>query len=333
MAATLLCVAGKTTPEDKAKNEPSDEATHLQIFLDRANFSPGKIDGRYGDFTLKALALYRESQGKAEPVEPKTSKEGVKPNLDGIDLSPVDPIFIDYTVSDEDAQNTGDFPKSIPEQSKLKWLPYRDLAEAVAEKFHCDSDYFAKLNPNAAKLKSGDHVRVPNVPPFELAPLKKAAEKNKGKRERDEDAPPPSPNSDEKKAVIVKVDTKLNMLEVREGDHLVAAYPVTVGSAHTESPIGDWQVREISPLPVFRYDKEMLNHGKRSGDFYNLAPGPNNMVGVMWIALNKKGIGLHGTSEPDTIGRSSSHGCVRLANWDVVRLAERIKLGVAVSIH
>jgi lipoprotein-anchoring transpeptidase ErfK/SrfK len=123
------------------------------------------------------------------------------------------------------------------------------------------------------------------------------------------------------------------MLEVHEGDRLVAGYPVTVGSLHTESPIGDWQVREITPMPVFRYDKEMLNHGQRSGDYYNLPPGPNNMVGVMWIALNKKGIGLHGTGNPETIGRSSSHGCVRLANWDVVRLAKRLKPGVAVSIH
>ncbi len=64
-----------------------------------------------------------------------------------------------------------------------------------------------------------------------------------------------------------------------------------------------------------------------------LAPGPNNPVGVIWIALNKKGIGLHGTEEPDSIGRSASHGCVRLANWDIVRLAGKVKGGVAVSIH
>nr|MDQ6913132.1 L,D-transpeptidase [Verrucomicrobiota bacterium] len=104
-------------------------------------------------------------------------------------------------------------------------------------------------------------------------------------------------------------------------------------SARTESPIGEWKVRGVAKLPTFRYDEEMLNHGERSGDFHMLPPGPNNPVGVIWIALNKKGIGLHGTENPDSIGRSASHGCVRLANWDIVRLATRVKAGVSVSIY
>ena len=86
-------------------------------------------------------------------------------------------------------------------------------------------------------------------------------------------------------------------------------------------------------MPTFRYDEAMLKKGTRSGDFHMLPPGPNNPVGVIWIQLNKKGIGLHGTSDPDVIGRSASHGCVRLANWDVVRLAGKVKSGVPVSIH
>jgi lipoprotein-anchoring transpeptidase ErfK/SrfK len=131
----------------------------------------------------------------------------------------------------------------------------------------------------------------------------------------------------------VKIDTKINMLEVYEGDKLIAAYPVTIGSAQTASPVGEWKVRRITKLPTFRYDKEMLLHGRRSGNFYLLPPGPRNPVGVMWIALNKKGIGIHGTNEPDSIGRAASHGCVRLTNWDVLRLATKIKSGDSVSIH
>ena len=88
------------------------------------------------------------------------------------------------------------------------------------------------------------------------------------------------------------------MLGVFENEKLIAAYPVTIGSAHTASPIGEWKVRGITKLPRFRYDKEMLEHGKRSGNFYMLPPGPRNPVGVMWIALNKKGIGIHGTDDP-----------------------------------
>jgi lipoprotein-anchoring transpeptidase ErfK/SrfK len=133
--------------------------------------------------------------------------------------------------------------------------------------------------------------------------------------------------------VAINIDTKMNILEVREGEKLVAAYPVTVGSAQTASPIGEWKVRGIAKMPRFRYDKEMLKHGQRSGNFYMLPPGPRNPVGVMWIALNKKGIGIHGTNEPGSIGHSASHGCIRLANWDVVRLATKIKSGYSVSIH
>ena len=123
------------------------------------------------------------------------------------------------------------------------------------------------------------------------------------------------------------------MLGVFQGDKLVAAYPVTIGSAHTASPIGEWKVSRITKMPTFRYDKEMLQHGKRSGNFHLLPPGPRNPVGVMWIALNKKGIGIHGTNTPDSIGHAASHGCIRLANWDVVRLATKIKPGDRVSIH
>ena len=118
------------------------------------------------------------------------------------------------------------------------------------------------------------------------------------------------------------------MLGVFEAEKLIAAYPVTVGSAHTTSPIGEWKVRGIAKLPRFRYDKEMLEHGERSGNFYMLPPGPRNPVGVMWIALNKKGIGIHGTNDPGSIGRAVSHGCIRLANWDVVRLATKIKRAI-----
>jgi lipoprotein-anchoring transpeptidase ErfK/SrfK len=130
-----------------------------------------------------------------------------------------------------------------------------------------------------------------------------------------------------------QIDTKTNMLEIFEADKLVAAYPVTIGSSQTASPIGEWKVRGVAKLPRFRYDKEMLKHGQRSGNFHVLPPGPNSPVGVIWIALNKKGIGLHGTNEPETIGRAASHGCVRLTNWDVVRLAQKVKAGVPVSIQ
>jgi len=352
--AGALAVAPATmrarAPQPSASNY--EAAARLQVFLDRGNFSPGKIDGRYGEFTVKALALYREAHGEVSATPPpesakiksKGTKSEAAPNVSGLDLASVDPVFKDYTVQADDLKSIGPVPSGIPEQAKLKALPYRDAAEAIAEKFHTDAKFLALLNPGTLKsIKAGDVLHVPNVEPFELAAVKdlQPGSEIEGKGANDVDIEPAPKGKRDKgdakseaaSAIRVQVDVKANMLKVFEAEKLVAAYPVTIGSAQLESPIGDWKVRGIAKMPNFRYDKEMLNHGRRSGDFHLLPPGPNNPVGVMWIQLNKKGIGLHGTNEPETIGRASSHGCVRLANWDVVRLAAKIQAGVAVSIR
>ena len=334
----------KATHAPKPRKAEIEAATRLRIFLDRANFSPGKIDGHYNDLTRRALALYRESRGEQSQTPPpqRAAKSNVAPDVKGLDLASVNPVFIPYTVTEADLQSVGPSPKQPPQQAKLKFLPYRDVPDAIAEKFHSDIHFLEQLNPGKLKtIKAGDHVMVPNVEPFELASVKdikpgsevglKAA--NELEDQPDAQAGSPEENKGAPANVAIKLDTKTNMLEVHEGDKLIAAYPVTVGSTHTASPVGEWKVRGIAKMPKFRYDKEMLKHGQRSGNFYVLPPGPRNPVGVMWIALNKKGIGIHGTNDPASIGHAASHGCVRLANWDVVRLATKIKSGDSVSIY
>ena len=339
-AAAKRKSASKTNPPDKAQVEA---ATRLQVFLDRANFSPGKIDGQYGDFTLKALALYRESRGEQPQAPPSQTKakRNLAPDVNGLDLASVEPVYIPYTVTEGDLQSIGQLPKQVAEEAKLKFLPYRDTADAIAEKFHCDVHFLEQLNPGKLKgLKAGDQVQVPNVEPFELASVKDikpgTETASQAANEVDDQSETQGSTPGESAAprnISIKIDTKTNMLGVFEAEKLIAVYPVTIGSTQTASPIGEWKVRGIAKLPRFRYDKEMLEHGKRSGNFYMLPPGPRNPVGVMWIALNKKGIGIHGTDDPGSIGRSASHGCIRLANWDVVRLATKIKAGDNVSIH
>ena len=331
----------KSAPAAKPNAAETEAATQLQVFLDRANFSPGAIKGHYDEFTLKALAFYRQSRG--EPTPPPSAKPDTAPDVNGIDLASVGPAVVPYTVTPADLQNIGPLPSEVAAQAKLKSLPYRNAAEAIAEKFHCDARFLEQLNPGKTKtIKAGDQLNVPNVEPFELATVKdlKAGSEigaqaandmgddNDAAKEKDK-----SPEPGTAATVSIKIDMKTNMLGVFEADKLVAAYPVTVGSAQTASPAGEWKVRGVANLPKFRYDKEMLKHGQRSGDFHMLPPGPNSPVGVIWIALNKKGIGLHGTAEPETIGHAVSHGCVRLANWDIVRLAQRVKPGVPVSIY
>ena len=325
--------AAEAAKKDAAPRGKADmeTAARLQIFLDRAEFAPGKIDGRYGQFTVKALALYRQSRG--ETSAPPPEKPDTAPDVSGIDLSNVDPLFLDYTVTEADVKNLGNVPDEVPAQAKLTALPYQTAAEAIAERYHTDVDFLSELNPGKIEeIKAGDILSVPNVEPFDLAIVKDlqpggelAANDLEDDDKKDGETAPTK--------TTVKIDTQTSMLTVQDDGKLIAAYPVTIGSAQTESPVGDWKVRSVAKMPNFRYDKSMLNKGERSDKFQILPPGPNNPVGVVWIALNKKGIGLHGTSEPDSIGRSASHGCVRLANWDVVRLAGKVKAGVPVEIH
>ena len=352
ISSAIRPAAARKKPRGESATNKTDveAAVRLQIFLDRANFSPGKLDGHYGDFTWKALALYRISRGE-QPQQPPPqvkSKSNIAPDISGLDLSSVGPVFILYTVAEADLQNVGPLPSKVSAQAKLKFLPYRDAAEAIAEKFHTEVHLLEELNPGKMKtIKAGDQIMVPNVDPFELASVKDIKpgsdvdstpandiedqpEQQNGKTTKNKESSTTEPAAP---PVVVKIDSKTNMLEVHERDKLIAAYPVTIGSAHTASPIGEWKVSKITKMPTFRYDKEMLQHGQRSGNFYLLPPGPRNPVGVMWIALNKKGIGIHGTNSPDSIGRAASHGCIRLANWDVVRLATKIKPGETVSIH
>jgi lipoprotein-anchoring transpeptidase ErfK/SrfK len=347
----------KAAPSAKATQQQIEEYTRLQIFLDNANFGPGKIDGHDGIFTRKALALFRRSQG--QPDAPATADAKAPPDTNGLDLQSIQPVFLEYEITKEDAATVGTLPSGPEAQSKVKSLPYATLAEAVAEKFHCDIDFLKKLNPGKAEhLKAGDKVLVPNVKPFEISEVKalkpgseaatvvanefeapgeepSAPPEGKSEKGKDKSAGKEKESGDSKSApeLSVHVSVAQSMLEVRDGDKVVAAFPVTVGSSETASPLGQWKVRAVAKFPNFRYDKKMLMKGERSADFKMLPPGPNNPVGILWIALNKKGIGLHGTNDPDSIGRSASHGCIRLANWDVVKLAGMVKPGVAVAIE
>ena len=351
ISSSILPAAARKKPRTQTPNKANIEAaTRLQIFLDRANFSPGKLDGTYNEFTWKALGLYRQSRGEQPQPPPQQGKikSNVAPDVTGLDLDSVGAVFVPYTVTDADLVSVGPFPSSVPAQAKLKFLPYRDTADAIAEKFHSDVHLLEQLNPGKMKaVKAGDQLMVPNVEPFELGSVKeiKPGSELNAQPANDVEYQPgaQSENAAENKQtkkdeapsvpVAIKIESKTNMLGVFDGDKLVAAYPVTIGSAQTASPIGEWRVSRITKMPTFRYDKEMLQHGRRSGNFHLLSPGPRNPVGVMWIALNKKGIGIHGTNSPDSIGRAASHGCIRLANWDVVRLATKIKPGDNVSIH
>ncbi len=370
-----------------AKQPPRDEVVRLQIYLDEQNFSPGKIDGRYGGFTAKSWQRFQESQGTTPITD----------NFDAKTFTSVDPTYATYTVAAEDLGAIGQVPKELALQAKNKVLPYTNMAELLGERYHVSVTFLHEINAgkNLEALKEGDTVKVPNVmPPFNLAQVlalqKYTSERKKVLKAREEakakpDAspagsppeempgpsvalsasPPPAsaipsvPPTENAAAspaqqaaggdtnkpalratpadsshLVFHVNTTTKYLEVRgEGDKLVACFPITPGSSSIPTPKGDWHVVAKTLLPEFRWDKSVLMTGKRSDTFYQLPPGPNNPVGVTWIALNKPGIGMHGTAEPDTIGRSASHGCIRLSNWDAFKVFGMVAPGTKVIIE
>lgn len=290
--------------------EPIESILRLQIFLDTQLFGPGKLDGRPGEFTTKALKRYQRAQGL-----PETELESHT-----LDLTSVAQNYTTYTIRPEDLQYVGDLPSKPSAQSRKKYLPYDSLLEFLTERFHSAPELLEFINQpvKMSGLKPGDVVKVPNVQPFLIEELTQIAS---------------LPEIPEYQGRLIKIDTRAKMLELFEGEKLLASLPITPGSGHLATPPGTWRILGIAQMPTFRWDHSVLEYGVRSGNYYQLPLGPNNPVGVMWIGLNRPGIGVHGTNQPQTIGRSASHGCMRTANWDVVRLARMITKGMTVIIE
>lgn len=324
------------TPPTTDGKPTGDDAVRLQIFLDEALFGPGVIDGKPGLFTRLAVAAWNEVKGHAEddwaPVMQAARKAVESPHAIAV-VPDFAKDWIDVTLPDD-----------RPGQAKRKRMSYRSVAEFMAERFHTDTVYLAELNkPNKlSTLKAGDNVIVPNVQPF-------AVETLTGKKfEAD---PLLSPRH-------VVVDTKKNQVRIfeaapaalivsevpaesgsagavkisRPNRGLVASFPITPGKPQFIK-YGTWELKNCLELPYWRYDKSLLETGKRSSDALNIPPGPNSPVGILWAGLSKPGIGMHGTADPETIGRARSAGCIRLANWDAIRLPNVIRPGATVEIR
>jgi lipoprotein-anchoring transpeptidase ErfK/SrfK len=297
-----------------AHAEPVSEReviTRLQIFLDQRSFGPGKIDGKWGEFVAKALQRYQRANGQ-NPTGQIDADLQQK-------LQRIFPIYTPYQLTEDDFSRVGNIPYKPAEEAKVKAMLYRSMTEFIAERFHSGENFITKLNKdkNLDALKPGDIVRVPNVPPFQIESLKEVGN---------------LPVKPEFVKRLIKIDTRYRMLDILEGDRLIGSYPITPGSQKLPAPLGTWKIVGIATMPWFRWDEAMLNHGERSENFYNIPPGPRNPVGIAWIGLSKRGIGIHGTNSPDTIGRSGSHGCIRLANWDAARVINQVTEGMTVQI-
>jgi len=296
-----------------ARAEPAanqEIITRLQIFLDQQDFPGGKIDGRWGEFTGKALKHYQRAHGLPETGQPDPS----------IPLDSVYPIYTWYQLTETDAKSVRPAPSKPAEQAKVKYMGYSSLLEFLEERFHTDPNFLRKINRGVRMddLKAGDTVRVPNVAPFKLEDCREIAH---------------LPDNPAFLSRTIYISPKEKMLDLYDGKKLIAAFPITPGSVNLPAPPGVWMILGIAEMPWFRWDEMMLQHGKRSANFFNIPSGPRNPVGVIWMALDKPGIGMHGTNTPQTIGRSGSHGCIRLANWDAIRLAGMVTANMTVTIE
>jgi lipoprotein-anchoring transpeptidase ErfK/SrfK len=323
----------KTDAPEIANLPTGEDALRLQIFLDQSNFGPGVIDGKPGRFTVLAVDAWNEVHGHAAgdlgPVMAAARK--AVPNAFA---TAVVPASVDKWVNSGLSHNRAT-------QAKAKRMSYRSIAEFMSERFHTDVDFVLEINgsKNTWGVKPGGKLIVPNVKPFLI-------ENINGKRYEAD------PKMSERHAVV---DTKMNQVRIFEGAPtaiaiseeelvsdkpvlvkpnlaLVASFPITPGKPQFIH-YGVWKLNNSVELPVWRYDQSLLDTGKRSNNALNIPPGPNSPVGIIWNGLSRPGIGLHGTSDPETIGRARSAGCIRLANWDAIRIPTLIRPGATVEVR
>jgi lipoprotein-anchoring transpeptidase ErfK/SrfK len=280
----------------------------VQVALDRAGFSPGIIDGRAGTKTQAALKLFQEGRGlpaTGAADEATTQALGTEPPLTA------------YTLTAEDL--AGPFVASIPddmmEKRTLEVLAYTSPAEMLAERFHTTPAVLAALNPKAV-WEAGAVFQVPNVEPMGVPAKPETRKVN-----------PPAADQ----VADIRVSKAGGTLTVRGVDgRVLFSAPVTSGSERDPLPLGTWKVTAVYLRPVFNYSPELFWDADPSHAKARLAPGPNNPVGLVWIDLDKEHYGLHGTPEPALVGVVQSHGCVRLTNWDALRVAALVKTGTPV---
>jgi lipoprotein-anchoring transpeptidase ErfK/SrfK len=296
--------------EAPAKND-QETITRIQIFLDENNFGPGKIDGQMGTFTKAAVAHYNYVSGLESGDWAKVLADSKKA---------ISTPYTDYKIKEADLKFVADVPMEPKDQVGLKILSYRSILEFVSERFHSDMNFIKKLNPGVkwSEVKVGSIVRVPDVSPFKMEDVKfnQHFGEQAGLSQR-----------------LVIIDTKQNIAAIWEdGKKLIATFPITPGQEKFVHH-GKWTIKIMITTPEFRWDKQMLQEGKRGDEYYLLPPGPNSPVGIFWAGISKSGIGLHGTNSPETIGRSKSAGCVRFANWDAIRLSSLVRPGATVELR
>lgn len=269
----------------------------MQVLLDRAHQSPGVIDAAIGANTRRAIRAYQAANGEA------VTGEIDEQLLASLNDPAGEPILQNYVIAHDDVDGPfRDIPASMSAKAELDTSAYGSPAEALAEKFHMAETFLKALNPDADFGREGTPIIVVR------------------------------PGGDELRSKVTRIDVDKFSHEVRaysSDEQLIATYPTTVGSSVHPSPNeATLHVVSVAPKPIYYFDPDGRNWGPDRR--LTIAPGPNNPVGVVWIDLSRAGYGIHGTPDPKLIGKTSSHGCVRLTNWDAKELSQAVSKGTAV---
>jgi lipoprotein-anchoring transpeptidase ErfK/SrfK len=274
-------------------------AVRLQVLLDRAHFSPGEIDGKFGENARKALQTYAEAQ-QSSFTGTLTQKLWQRLSSDQ------HPVLTQYTISRSDVAGPflAKLPARMEELRHLDRLSYTSPRQKLAERFHMSEELLLALNPGRPLDREGVAITVADI----------AATSGKG-------------------AEVEKVEIDRDRQTVKAFDrsgNLVAFYPATVGSEEKPSPTGTVKVTRIDRNPTYRYNPDYKFKGVHWKTAFTINPGPNNPVGTVWIGLSVEGYGIHDTARPGQISKAESHGCVRMTNWDAEQLARQVRKGTPV---
>ena len=288
--------AGKTAGSGTASLTAPDPAIiKLQVLLDRADASPGVIDGFDGDNFRKAVSASETMNGLKADGAIGDELIGKLPRAGAVTAT--------YIITDKDvADLVPQIPTDYAEMAKLKFLGYVRISEELGERFHMDEKLLVALNPNA-QWAVGESITVVD----------------------------PGPPAEGKVARLEADKSDRQLCGYDASGRLLVAYPATIGSEDNPSPTGTHLVDAIARMPNYTYDPSINFKQGNNSEKLIIPPGPNGPVGSMWIDLTEPTFGIHGTPEPSKIDKTNSHGCVRLTNWDAEELAKMVEKGVPVE--